>query len=39
MGDTSPPKKGACPGRRCHMEDERLRFIARRLDGESMTAL
>ncbi len=27
------------PWKECHVEDERLRFIARRLDGESMTAL
>src|SRR5262245_63857007 len=27
------------PWKECHVEDERLRFIARLLDGESMTAL
>jgi putative transposase len=27
------------PWKECHVEDERLRFVARRLDGESMTAL
>src|SRR5688500_8053478 len=27
------------PWKECHVEDERLRFIARLLDGETMTAL
>ena len=27
------------PWKECHVEDERLRFVARRLDGESMTTL
>src|SRR5687767_12409224 len=27
------------PWKECHVEDERLRFVARRLDGETMTAL
>jgi putative transposase len=27
------------PWKECHVMDERLRFVARRLDGESMTAL
>ncbi len=27
------------PWKECHVVDERLRFVARRLDGESMTAL
>jgi hypothetical protein len=27
------------PWKECHVEDERLRFIARLLDGEAMTAL
>src|SRR5687767_2818037 len=27
------------PWKECHVQDERLRFVARRLDGESMTAL
>ena len=39
MGHTLPPKEGACPGRKCHVVDERLRFVARLLDGEKMTAL
>jgi hypothetical protein len=26
------------PWKECHVMDERLRFIARRLDGETMTA-
>ena len=27
------------PWKECHVVDERLRFVARRLDGEKMTAL
>jgi len=27
------------PWKECHVVDERLRFVARRLDGETMTAL
>ena len=27
------------PWKECHVEDERLRFVARLLDGETMTAL
>ena len=27
------------PWKECHVEDERLRFVARRLDGEKMAAL
>ena len=27
------------PWKECHVMDERLRFVARRLDGETMTAL
>src|SRR5919107_6255933 len=36
---TLRPRGGGMPWKECHVEDERLRFIARLLDGESMTAL
>jgi hypothetical protein len=34
MGDTLPPRRGHA-WKECHVEDERLRFVARLLDGEN----
>jgi putative transposase len=33
------PREGGMPWKECHVVDERLRFVARLLDGEKMTAL
>src|ERR1051325_5849442 len=39
MGDTLPPAGGAMPWKECHVMDERLRFVARLLEGEKMAPL
>ena len=39
MGDTLPPQEGACLGRSVTSWDERLRFVARLLEGEKMAPL
>src|SRR6476661_3866814 len=41
MGDTLPPqaREGGMPWKECHIMDERLRFVARLLDGEKMAPL
>src|SRR6188508_1593332 len=39
MGDTLPPKGGGMPWKECHVMDERLRFVARLLEGEKMAPL
>ena len=40
MGDTLPLlQEGAMPWKECHVVDERLRFVARLLDGEKMAVL
>src|ERR671912_762645 len=39
MGDTLPPSGGAMPWKECHVMDERLRFVARLLEGEKMAPL
>src|SRR5882757_2905269 len=39
MGDTLPPLGGGMPWKECHVMDERLRFVARRLEGEKMAPL
>src|SRR5258708_3849082 len=39
MGDTLPPPGGGMPWKECHVMDERLRFVARLLDGEKMAPL
>src|SRR5256885_1034596 len=40
MGDTLPLKAGgAMPWKECHVMDERLRFVARLLEGEKMAPL
>ena len=36
MGDTLPLQGGGMPWKECHVMDERLRFVARLLDGEKM---
>src|SRR4029078_13446771 len=33
------PRGGGMPWKECHVMDERLRFVARLLEGETMTAL
>src|SRR4029453_3064514 len=33
MGDTLPPPGGGMPWKECHIMDERLRFVARLLEG------
>src|SRR6186713_1807452 len=39
MGDTLPPTGGGMPWKECHVMDERLRFVARLLEGEKMAPL
>ena len=39
MGDTLPPSGGGMPWKECHVMDERLRFVARLLEGEKMAPL
>src|SRR5213075_243449 len=40
MGDTLAPfRGGGMPWKECHVMDERVRFVARLLEGEKMTAL
>src|SRR5574340_513846 len=39
MGDTLPPIGGGMPWKECHVMDERLRFVARLLEGEKMAPL
>src|SRR5262249_13809716 len=39
MGDTLPPPGGGMPWKECHVMDERLRFVARLLEGEKMAPL
>src|SRR5258705_206481 len=39
MGDTLPPPGGGMPWKKCHVMDERLRFVACLLDGETMAPL
>src|SRR5512132_1006848 len=39
MGDTLPPAGGGMPWKECHVMDERLRFVARLLEGEKMAPL
>src|SRR3954469_14364775 len=39
MGDTLPPLGGGMPWKECHIMDERLRFVARLLEGEKMAPL
>src|SRR6267154_2565425 len=39
MGDTLPPSGGGMPWKECHIMDERLRFVARLLEGEKMAPL
>src|SRR5499425_2398623 len=39
MGDTLPPPGGGMPWKECHIMDERLRFVARLLEGEKMAPL
>jgi len=39
MGDTLPPSGGGMPWKECHVMHERLRFVARRLEGEKMAPL
>src|SRR4029434_9735168 len=39
MGDTLPPTGGGMPWKECHVMDERLRFVARLLEGEKMARL
>src|SRR3954471_5437825 len=39
MGDTLPPSGGGTPWKECHVMDERLRFVARLLEGEKMAPL
>src|SRR5712691_882504 len=40
MGDTfAPSEEGAMPWKECHVMDERLRFVARLLEGEKMAPL
>src|SRR6266446_3501939 len=36
MGDTLPSTGGGMPWKECHVMDERLRFVARLLEGEKM---
>src|SRR6476619_4057395 len=40
MGDTRPhQQEGAMPWKECHVMDERVRFVARLLEGETMAVL
>src|SRR6478752_2700177 len=39
MGDTLPLQGGGMPWKECHPMDERLRFVARLLEGEKMAPL
>src|SRR5436309_11389408 len=40
MGDTFAPSRGGrMPWKECHVMDERLRFVARLLEGEKMAPL
>jgi hypothetical protein len=39
MGDTLPFGEGVMPWKECSVMDERVRFVARLLDGEKMAAL
>src|SRR5213593_1496344 len=40
MGDTfAPSEEGGMPWKECHVMDERLRFVARLLEGEKMAPL
>src|SRR6476660_1225300 len=39
MGDTLPLQGGGMPWKECHVMDERLRFVARLLEGEKMAPL
>src|ERR1700752_4469095 len=39
MGDTLPPSGGGMPWKACHVMDERLRFVARLLEGAKMAPL
>src|ERR1051325_1977293 len=39
MGDTLCPTGGGMPWKECHVMDERLRFVARLLEGEKMAPL
>src|SRR5687767_14018645 len=39
MGDTLPPTRRGMPRKECHVMDERLRFVARLLEGEKMAPL
>src|SRR6478736_7883340 len=39
MGDTLPPPGGGMPWKECHVMDDRLRFVARLLEGEKMAPL
>src|SRR3982750_1267340 len=39
MGDALPLTGGAMPWKECHVMDERLRFVARLLEGEKMAPL
>src|SRR2546423_5392858 len=40
MGDTfAPLQEGGMPWKECHVMDERLRFVARLLEGEKMAPL
>src|SRR5262249_7698984 len=39
MGDTLPNRGGGMPWKECHVMDERLRFVARLLEGEKMAPL
>src|SRR3954463_1173792 len=39
MGDTLPSRGGGMPWKECHVMDERLRFVARLLEGEKMAPL
>src|SRR5919201_682050 len=39
MGDTLCPRGGGMPWKECHVMDERLRFVARLLEGEKMAPL
>src|SRR5258705_12747684 len=39
MGDTLPPPGGGMPWKECHVMDERLRFVARLLEGEKMAPM
>src|SRR5258708_30849379 len=39
MGDTPPLGEGVMPWKECSVMDERVRFVARLLEGEKMAAL